>query len=240
MSSDAQRILEFAQAADGIGSVEQLNARLAAALKPLGITTLSANLISMPGGRFSPRILFGERWRHWSDHYVRSALHQEDPAVRMLREQVRPFTWGEALARYRSSGAERVMDACRDHTGCGEGFVVPVRDTDGVLLSAAFSGPDLELDPETRQALHLAGYYYVVRGREILQGVELDPHCLLTPRQAECLRWVHAGKTDDEIAVLLGVSTNTVHNHVEAAKRALNTSKRSRAAFEAWRRGWLD
>jgi len=54
------------------------------------------------------------------------------------------------------------------------------------------------------------------------------------------LRWVHAGKTDGEIGSLLGVSGTTVHNHVEAAKRVLNLSKRSQAAFEAWRKGWLD
>ena len=240
MRSEVQRILEFAQGAEEIKDLDAFHTRLRAVLKPVGVTTLSVNLISKPGGRFSPRILFGERWRRWSEHYVRSALHEHDPAIRMLREQILPFTWDEALARYRTQDAERVMHACRDFTGGGEGFVVPVREMDGALLTAAFAGPVLDLDPETRQALHLAGYYYAVRGREILQGVRLDPDCPLTPRQIECLKWVHAGKTDDEMAGLLGVSHNTVHNHVEAAKRVLNASKRGRAAFEAWRRGWLD
>ena len=240
MRSEVQRILEFAQGAEAIADLDTFHKGLRTVLGPVGVTALSVNLISKPGGRFSPRILFGERWRRWSDHYVRAAYHQHDPAIRMLRQQTMPFTWGEALARYRTPDAERVMHACRDFTGGAEGFVVPVRETDGALLTAAFSGPVVDLDPQTRQALHLAGYYYAVRGREILEDVRLDPDCPLTPRQIECLTWVHAGKTDDEIAVLLGVSHNTVHNHVEAAKRVLNTGKRSCAAFEAWRRGWLD
>ena len=132
------------------------------------------------------------------------------------------------------------MDACREVTGNGEGFVVPVRESDGAVLTAAFSGPELDLSPEARPALHLAGYYYVTRGRELLQDVKLDPVCPLSVRQLECLRWVHAVKTDAEVAAILGLSPRTVHNHVEAAKSLLNTPKRSLAAFEAWRKGWLD
>lgn len=197
-------------------------------------------MIIQRGGLFRPRLMFGEGWREWSAVYARSTFGETDPAVRMLREQTRSFSWGDARKRYASAEGERVMDACRDVTGCGEGFVVPVRESDGAVLTAAFSGAELDLSPETRPALHLAGYYYATRGRELLHGVELDPVCPLTFRQLECLRWVHAGKTDGEIAVLLGVSPRTVHNHVEAAKAVLNTPKRARAAFEAWRKGWLD
>lgn len=240
MGTTVARLLDFAQAADRTESAADLTARLKQVVAPLGVTSLSVNSIVRPGGAFSPRILIGERWRHWSDVYVRSGFRADDPAVRMLRERTRPFTWSEALDRYRSHAAERVMDACFDHTGCREGFVVPVRESDGALLTATFSGPGLDLSPETRPALHLAGYYYATRGREIAQGIALDPDCPLTPRQLECLRWVHAEKTDEEIAVLLGLSPRTVHNHVEAAKAVLRTSKRGRAAFEAWRRGWFD
>lgn len=240
MRAEVQRLLEFAQGADDIRSLDALTTRLRTVVQPLGVTSLSANLISAPGGRFSPRIMFGERWRHWSDHYVRCGLHRTDPAIRMIREQTRPFTWREALARYESRDAERVMDACHDFTGSSDGFVVPVRESDGALLTAAFSGAFLDLAPETRQALHLAGYYYATRGREILEGVALDAACPLSPRQIECLRGVHEGQTDFEIAAALGVSHNTIHNHVEAAKRLLRVRKRGRAAFEAWRRGWLD
>ena len=131
------------------------------------------------------------------------------------------------------------MDACFEHTGCREGFVVPVRDTDGAVLTAAFSGLDVELCQDVRGALHLAGYYFALRGREIVQGIALEPDCPLSGRQVDCLRWVQAGKTDAEIGMLLGISPRTVHNHLEKAKAAFNTPKRAVAAFEAWRRGWL-
>ena len=163
------------------------------------LTSVSANLIVTPGRSVRPGILFGREWREWSQRYVRLGYHRSDPAVRMLRDQTRPFTWTEARTRHPSTEGEQVMNDCRDHTGCAEGFVVPVRETDGALLSAAFCGPALDLEPAVRPAFHLAGYYYATRGREILNRIELDPVCPLSPRQLECLRWVHAGKTDGEI-----------------------------------------
>ena len=43
------------------------------------------------------------------------------------------------------------------------------------------------------------------------------------------MRWVAAGKTDWEIAKLLGISASTVHFHVERVKKRLVTSTRSQA-----------
>lgn len=239
MRPEVLRVLEFAQRADSITHLEPLTEEVAKVLHTFGVTSVSANLIVTPGRVVQPGMLIGRAWREWSHRYARLSYQRFDPAVRMLRDQTRPFTWTQARTRYPSFEGEDVMNACRDYTGCAEGFVVPVRESDGALLSAAFCGPTLDLEHDARQAFHLAGYYYATRGREILSRIELDPVCPLTPRQLECLRWVQAGKTDAEIGILLGLSSFTVHNHVEAAKRVLNVSKRSQAAFEAWRKGWF-
>ena len=187
-----------------------------------------------------PGILVGHRWEEWSRRYGREHFASADPALRMLRTQTRPFTWAEALAAFDSPGAERVMRACWETTGAAAGVVVPVRDSDDALLSAAFAGEQLDTDPDASAAFHLAGYYYATRARELLHGVKLEANCPLTPRQAEVLRLVLAGKSDGEMAVILGISENTVHKHVEAGKAAMNASKRAQAAFDAWRSGWLD
>ena len=185
-------------------------------------------------------MIAGLGWREWSQRYGRERYATADPAIRLLRCQVRPFTWSEALARHPSAAADRVYDACRETTGAREGFVIPVRDSDEALFSAAFCGPDLDLDPSVQAILHLAGYAYATRARELLDGVELAPHCPLTPRQIEVLRLTLEGKGDPDMAVILGISESTAHKHVEAAKQTLGVGKRTQAAFDAWRRGWLD
>jgi DNA-binding CsgD family transcriptional regulator len=55
----------------------------------------------------------------------------------------------------------------------------------------------------------------------------------LTPRQEEVLEWIANGKTNQEIAELLGCSLNTVKRHVSAVLLRLNLSSRTKAALYA-------
>lgn len=55
----------------------------------------------------------------------------------------------------------------------------------------------------------------------------------LTPREREVLRWVAAGKTDRDIAVLLGISVRTVQKHLERCYAALGVETRTAAVMRA-------
>lgn len=240
MRNDIARVLEFTREIDSVLGTGALLDGLRIVLEPFGVNTLSVNLIQRAGFSVQPRSLLSHGWSDWSDIYEREHYARDDPAVRMLINQTRPFRWAEALAVRDTPEARRVMAACREATGSAAGFVIPIRESDGAILTAAFSGESLDLSVEAEQALHLAGYYFATRGRELIDGIGLDGDCPLTDRQLQCLGWVHAGKSDFEIAAIIGRSPRTVHNHVEAAKAVLGVSKRSVAAFDAWRRGWLE
>ncbi len=60
----------------------------------------------------------------------------------------------------------------------------------------------------------------------------------LTPREEEVLRWVAAGKTDLQVAAILGASVRTVQKHLENAYVKLGVENRTAAAmrFEELRR----
>ena len=240
MRNEVARLLDFARAADEIASAPELTDRVAAVAAPFGVSSVSVNLIVTPGRVLKPGILIGRRWREWSGRYARETFAVADPCVRMLRTQNRPFLWSEAVTRYGTPAGVRVMDACRETTGAAEALVVPVRESDGALFSAAFAGERLDLDDDARAGLHLVGHTYATRGRELVQGIALDAACPLTPRQIEVMQLVLGGKTDAEIGLILGISPNTAHRHVESAKSVIGASKRGQAAHEAWLRGWLD
>jgi DNA-binding CsgD family transcriptional regulator len=55
----------------------------------------------------------------------------------------------------------------------------------------------------------------------------------LTPRECEVLRWVAAGKTDRDIAGLLGISVRTVQKHLERCYIALGVETRTAAVMRA-------
>jgi DNA-binding CsgD family transcriptional regulator len=61
----------------------------------------------------------------------------------------------------------------------------------------------------------------------------------LSERERECLRWVSEGKTTDEVAVILGVSSNTVNSYVTNAIQKLSASNRAMAMATAIRNGLI-
>jgi DNA-binding NarL/FixJ family response regulator len=69
---------------------------------------------------------------------------------------------------------------------------------------------------------------------------EADPKRLealgLTPREAEILLWVAQGKTNPEIATILGIGLTTVKKHLEATFAKLGVENRTSAAALALER----
>lgn len=58
---------------------------------------------------------------------------------------------------------------------------------------------------------------------------------ILTSRQAEVLHWIAEGKTNGEIATILGCSAETVKNHVKQIFQRLGVHSRTAAAAYAYR-----
>lgn len=57
----------------------------------------------------------------------------------------------------------------------------------------------------------------------------------LTEREMECLSWISLGKTSDEIAVIIGISRNTVNNYITSIMNKTATKSRAEAVAEAVR-----
>ncbi len=65
------------------------------------------------------------------------------------------------------------------------------------------------------------------------------PVGLITPREVEVLAWVREGKTNDEIADILGLSMLTVKNHLRHAMKKLVVRTRGQAVAKAIALGFL-
>jgi DNA-binding NarL/FixJ family response regulator len=66
-----------------------------------------------------------------------------------------------------------------------------------------------------------------------------EPFQPLSAREMEVLSYVTKGMSNKEIAVLLGISQQTVKNHVTSILRKLGVEDRTQAAIFAIRRGWV-
>ncbi|WP_337266078.1 transcriptional regulator VisN [Oryzifoliimicrobium ureilyticus] len=72
----------------------------------------------------------------------------------------------------------------------------------------------------------LAGYFASFLNYGIIRS-ERDFD--LTDRELECLFWIAEGKTSDEIAMILGISRNTINNYITSVMRKTATKTRSEA-----------
>lgn len=81
-------------------------------------------------------------------------------------------------------------------------------------------------------------HYAAIRAVDSSSAVstlEAGPRERLTVREIECLRWSAAGKSSDEIAIILAISSHTVVSYLKSAMRKLEAVNRMQAVARAYR-----
>jgi DNA-binding NarL/FixJ family response regulator len=124
--------------------------------------------------------------------------------------------------------------------------------------ASAYCNKDISPDDLVEVIRDVASGYYVVEGQrmdrydlrawvqinvEAIIGpnaIEPDEHLIpLSPRETEILQSVTRGLSNKEIATQLGISQQTVKNHMTSILRKLNVEDRTQAAVTALRHGWV-
>lgn len=78
----------------------------------------------------------------------------------------------------------------------------------------------------------LTGYFASFASQKVMRA---DRDFDLTERELECLYWIAEGKTSEEIALILGISRNTINNYITSVMRKTATKTRSEAIAYAVR-----
>lgn len=124
--------------------------------------------------------------------------------------------------------------------------------------AAAYCSKDIEAGKLMDIIRHVARGFYVVgdqvydrdglqewldRGVETVRRPHLDgdieAFTPLSPREMEILQYVTRGMSNKEIASRLGISHQTVKNHMTAILHKLDVEDRTQAAVYALRHGWV-
>ncbi|MGO4716628.1 LuxR family transcriptional regulator [Bradyrhizobium sp. 2TAF24] len=166
----------------------------------------------------------------WIELYTRRNFLAADYMVAEARRRIAPFTWLEAKAERTLSRAEQEIWDTAAEWGWTDGFSVPIYGPGGYFGLVAMAGKEQPMPPALRRELHQIAFLTHERCRALTGLAPVaDPQAVLTHRELECLRWVAAGKTDLEIARLLGVSQTTARTHIDQARRKLGARTRSQA-----------
>lgn len=100
-------------------------------------------------------------------------------------------------------------------------------------ILALSGGRDAPSPEEARQLLYRAHQIVDASGR--LEDAGEGPHERLSGREVECLRWSAAGKSSEEIAIILDISAHTVATYLKSAMRKLDAVNRMQAVARACR-----
>jgi LuxR family quorum-sensing system transcriptional regulator CciR len=138
-----------------------------------------------------------------------------------------------------SKRQKEILDGARV-AGIGEGFTVPVHIPGEYAGSCSFGMRlNRRFNDSTMPAAQFVGCFGFEAARRVLNiqrakaGKEIPTAPRLTPRQLDCVVLAAAGKSDWDAAQLLGISDQTVHQHIEDAKRRYGVATRLQLVVRA-------
>lgn len=185
--------------------------------------------------RFSERLVLSSWPAKLVREYDVSGVFQRSLLVERLRHTKLPLFSSTASLMAEVSGlsggqvatviaGERMENtfAALFHTTYGEAFIV-------TLLGG-------RKEPESLEAAEL--YFILLRLFDKLEktfDAGASPRERLSMRETECLRWAAAGKSSDEIAIILGISVYTVSSYFKTATKKLDSVNRMQAIARAMR-----
>lgn len=128
----------------------------------------------------------------------------------------------------------RRLDTMFQMHGLTHTFAFALHDADLKQYIFAFSGARGTPSREETVAL-LYGCMELLDTLPSDEKPEDRPTETLTRREIECLRWSAAGKSSDEIAIILDLSSHTVVGYLKSAMRKLDSVNRMQAVARAFR-----
>ena len=186
-------------------------------------------------GRASAAIRIHNYPPEWARWFDKQELGRTDPVHRASHMTSVGFPWSRLETLIALSARDRaILDAAREQ-GIGDGFTVPANVPGEAHGSVSFAaGPGESLDAEAFPLMQLVGAFAFETARRIRHLREPPPLLpRLTDRQRECVMWAARGKSDWEISRILGLSHETVIQHLKEARERYGVPKRTLLAVHA-------
>jgi LuxR family quorum-sensing system transcriptional regulator CciR len=236
---------DFLSQCFSIGSISDLNDLFSRILKYNNIFRWV--YVYFPDGENNRPLYYSSDPEEWLLDYFENQFQNIDPTLRDYTHTQGPYLWSDFLKKDECSLAQkRFFKEIRDFR-LDEGIAVPIFPR-GKTISAAL----LILIPEKNYADYYKGFVGNEMGCKILahtyhalvQQFHLtqprQDYNPLSPREQECLSWVAKGKTDYEIALILGgLAKPTVTNIINSAKEKLDCYSRTSATIKAIRNHYI-
>lgn len=192
---------------------------LTKATQQLGFDHFALTLESPSSLETAPAVLLHDYPDEWARVYVSFDLAGRDPVRRACDKSMVGFSWQKLERLIPLTRGDRQMLAVGRECGIGDGYTVPrflPGTTRGTCTFAV--APGQELPKPGLFAAEIVGGLALVSALEICGDAGRPAKAVLSDRQRDCLLWSARGKTAAETAIILGISAETVVQHLKMAR----------------------
>jgi LuxR family quorum-sensing system transcriptional regulator CciR len=191
--------------------------------------------------RSDPKLVHLENYpQGWRDYFVDGKLFLDDPVLQASQRRAKAFAWTDV-------GKYLPLEARHEHVlersarfGMGAGFTIPANLHGEPSASCSLAVKRGRQLPEKRlRAAELIGIDALDAARRLNGQApsRIVPH--LSRRQRQCLRLASAGKSDWEIASILGIGYETARRYMKSARAQYDVVSRTQLVVHALRDGQI-
>jgi DNA-binding CsgD family transcriptional regulator len=177
------------------------------------------------------RFFFVDWPKDWIEFYEKNQFVEHDLLPVEARRRVSSFWFNEVIAHLKLTEKQKQLYDAGVAYGWADVFAVPIHGpSDMQGLVTMVTRQTLTLSASECSVLEMMARVVWERCRTSEGFGMFDPgRVKLSPREIECLQWAAAGKSDADIAVLVGIKPATAHFHIEQAKKRLGVKTRVEA-----------
>ena len=180
----------------------------------------------------------------WVEKFLEQKLYSWDPIHMASYATNLAFAWSDVPDMIRLSSKHKQVLSAAAQEGLGDGITVPANlpgEANGSCSFAVRTGK--ELPRQHMGAVQLIGSFAFQAARDLSleasQSLNSDERVKLSPRQLDCVLLAGRGKSDWEIATILGIKEDTVTQHLDTARERYGVSRRVQLILRAIHSGQI-
>lgn len=173
----------------------------------------------------------------WMKFYKKNNYMEIDPVTRRCLSSRKPFFWSDVIADPKIPlPSLQLMNEAED-AGITDGIGISLCGQTGELVGIGLARSVNHDRNKKKDYMFFSGAYLLsVYFHETFRDLLSKPlKVQITQREAEILCWASEGKTDEEIAIILNISLNTVRFHWKKVFKKLAANGRVYAITKAIR-----
>jgi LuxR family quorum-sensing system transcriptional regulator CciR len=231
-----ERVSAFVDDVSSVSTQADLRAILAEITKELGFAHFALTHHVDLNNSSQPAMRIHNYPDEWELYYDRHHLGRTDAVHRACQTTAVGFAWSQLPRMIPLTRRDHQVLEAAARQGLGSGFTVPAHVPGEVNGSCSFAtARGRPLQAEHLATAQLVGAFAFESARRLAkrEHQKLSDPARFSDRERDCLIWVARGKSDSEIATILGISPETVHQYVKHARANYDAVSRSQLVAHA-------